>query len=157
MAKLTFYPIGNADCCLIELDNGRNLLIDYAHCRSGEDEDDLRIDLYTELHNALDSANRDNIDVVAFTHADEDHVRKTSEFFEFDHATKYQGDDRIKIKELWVPASFILEAGLKNDAAVIQAEAKHRIIKNYGIRVFSRPALLEQWLKDNGMSQLGVK
>lgn len=152
MAKLTFYPIGNADCCLIDLNNGKKILIDYAHCRSGEDEDDLRIDLYTELHNELDFANRDDIDVVTFTHADEDHVRKSSEFFEFDHAKKYQGDDRIKIKELWVPAGFLLETGLKNDAAVIQAEAKHRLIKDYGIRVFSRPALLEQWLKDNGLS-----
>lgn len=86
MAKLTFYPLGNADCCQIDFDNGRKMLVDYAHCRDAEDPDDLRIDLYKALHDDLDENDRDNYDVVAFTHADEDHVRNASDFFHFEHA-----------------------------------------------------------------------
>src|SRR5262249_10631971 len=31
-------------------------------------------------------------------------------------------------------------------------EARYRLKKNYGIRVFSRPAALEAWLKQNGLT-----
>ena len=30
MHRLTFYPLGNADCCLIDLANGQKILFDYA-------------------------------------------------------------------------------------------------------------------------------
>ena len=30
MPKLTFYPLGNADTCLIDLADGRKVLFDYA-------------------------------------------------------------------------------------------------------------------------------
>jgi len=29
MHRLTFYPLGNADCCLIDLANGQKILFDY--------------------------------------------------------------------------------------------------------------------------------
>lgn len=151
MVKLTFYPLGNADCCQIDFDNDRKMLVDYAHCSDAEDPHDLRIDLYKALHDDLDEDDRDNYDVVAFTHADEDHVRNASDFFHFEHAKKYQGGERIKIKELWVPASMVLEEGLKGDARVIRAEARYRLLKGKGIRIFSRPAKLEKWLEEQGI------
>src|SRR5690554_8013669 len=112
MHKITFYPLGNADCCKIDLDNGRKLIFDYAHTKSSEDKNDKRIDLANTLKEELNNDNCSEIDVLGFTHADTDHVLGASEFFYFDYAKKYQGNDRIKFKELWVPAAFIVETGL---------------------------------------------
>ena len=54
MHRLTFYPIGNADCCYIELDNGQNILFDYTHSKNFEDENDLRVDLKTMVSDKLE-------------------------------------------------------------------------------------------------------
>jgi len=151
MHKITFYPLGNADCCEIDLSNGQKLLFDYAHSQEGESDDDLRIDLAKTLHEDLENDDRNYFDVVAFTHADDDHVRGFSDFFYLEHSGKYQDDDRIIINELWVPAAMIVEEGLKNDAKVLRAEARHRLKKGKGIRVFSRPDRLKDWLKKEGL------
>ena len=45
MAKLTFYPLGNADCCLIRLDNDKLIVVDYADMRNANDPEDKRIAL----------------------------------------------------------------------------------------------------------------
>ncbi len=152
MHKATFYPLGNADTCLIELEKGKWLLFDYANMRDPENESDLRIDLATELRNTLTAAKRDYVDVVAFTHGDDDHIHGATDFFYLEHADKYQDDDRIKIKELWVPAAMILEEGVEDECRILRAEARHRLIKGEGIRVFSRPEALADWLKENGTS-----
>jgi len=44
-AKLTFYPLGNADCTRIVRANGRKMLADYADMRNPADMWDARIDL----------------------------------------------------------------------------------------------------------------
>jgi len=152
MHKITFYPLGNADCCKIDLDNGRKLIFDYAHTKSSEDKNDKRIDLASTLKEELKNENCDEIDVLGFTHADTDHVSGASDFFYFDYAKKYQGDDRIKFKELWVPAAFIVETGLSGDAMVIQKEAKYRLEEGYGIKVFSAPDGLKDWMSDKGLT-----
>lgn len=158
MAKLTFYPLGNADCCLIDLDNGKKLLFDYADTRDPSDDGDLRIDLPTKLREDLDAAERDSYDVVAFSHLDKDHYQGASEFFYLEHAKKYQDDDRIKIKVMWVPAAVITEEGVEDDEGkVIQAEARYRLKQKSGIRVFSRPGRLKEWLEKNGLTVDEVK
>lgn len=154
MPRMTFYPLGNADTCLIDLANGRKVLFDYADKRNPDDEDDKRIDLPKALREDLKAAKRDSYDVVAVTHLDDDHTRKADEFFYLDHAEKYQRGTRTKITELWVPAAVILESrnDLEPGAKALQAEARYRLKENYGIRVFSRPAALEAWLKQNGLT-----
>jgi hypothetical protein len=151
MHKLNFFPLGNADCCRIDLENGKKILFDYANTRNPDDEDDLRIALDEKLREDLDEANRDSYDVVAFTHLDTDHIKGASDFFWLEHAKKYQSDDRIKIDELWVPAAVITEEGCTDDAAVVQAEACHRLREKKGIRVFSRPEALKDWLEEEGI------
>ena len=94
---------------------------------------------------------RDGFDVVAFSHADADHVNGAENFFWFDHAAKYQGNDRIRIINLWVPACFILETGLSGSARVIRQEAKYRLKRGSGIRVFGNPRPLEAWLESEGI------
>ena len=125
MHKLTFYPLGNADCCLIDLDGGKKMLFDYANMRNPEDEGDLRCDLPVLICENLEASSRDYFDVVAFTHLDEDHYKGATEFFWLDHAQKYQDEDRIKIKTLWVPAAMITETSLdKEEARVLRKEAR---------------------------------
>jgi len=158
MAKLTFYPLGNADCCLIDLDSDKKFLFDYADARDPEDEDDLRIDLPAKLREDLDAAGRDAYDVVAFSHLDKDHYQGASEFFYLQHDMDYQDDDRIKIETLWVPAALVTEDDVDDDEGkIIQAEAHHRLKQKEGIRVFSRPDRLKDWLEKNGMKLKDIK
>ena len=153
MAKLTFFPLGNADCCRIDLDNGNKLLFDFAATRDPSDKNDLRIDLPKELQSDLRAAGRDRYEVVAFTHLDKDHYVGASEFFYFEHAQKYQDGDRIRIGTLWVPAAIITEKTPDEDEArIIQSEARYRLKKGAGIRVFSRPDALKDWLKNHGLT-----
>jgi len=150
--KITVFPLGNADTTRIDLRDGRQMLVDYADMRNAADPSDKRINLPAELRKDLRAARRDAFDVVCFTHLDNDHVCGASDFFSFDHAAKYQGGERIKIKELWVPAGAITEAGLQDCGRVIREEAKYRLKQGYGIRVFSRPAALQGWLEANGLT-----
>ena len=150
MHKMTFFPLGNADCIRIDLECGKKILFDYANTRDPEDRDDKRCDLEQELRDDLEDADRDYFDVVAFTHLDEDHYKRATEFFWLRYAEKYQGDDRIKIDTMWVPAAVITETGLdKDEAKIIQKEARYRFKKGEGIRVFSRPDRLKDWCKEN--------
>jgi hypothetical protein len=145
MTQITFYPLGCADTSLIQLRDGRRMLVDYANKRTGEDGD-KRCDLPALLNADLKAAGRSNYAVVAFTHLDDDHCIGASEFFHFEWATKYQGGDRRKIETLWVPAAAITEEGVDDDARVIRQEARHRLRKGMGIKVFSRPERLQAWL-----------
>ena len=151
MAKITAYPLGNADTLRLDLRDGRKVLIDYANVRNASDRTDKRIDLATELRADLRACGRDYHDVTAFTHLDNDHVQGASEFFRFDHAAKYRGECRIRMPTLWVPASALTEVGSQGCARVIREEAKHRMREGYGIRVFSRPDALKQWFADEGL------
>jgi hypothetical protein len=152
MHKLTFFPLGCADTCRIDLENGKKMLLDYAHVRDEADEQDKRTNLPKELRKDLKAANRNDYDVVAFTHLDRDHYARATEFFFLEHSSKYQDGDRILIKELWVPAAVITEKGHTNEAAVIQDEARYRLRQGKGIRVFSRPDRLKEWLENHGLS-----
>ena len=152
MHTVTFYPLGNADSIKIDLANGRSLLFDYANTRDPDDEDDLRIDLAAQLQTELSKAQRKSFDVVAFTHLDDDHVTGAPDFFYLEHASKYQRYDRIRIEKLWVPAAAIIETDLTGDKRVIQSEARYRLLKGRGVRVFSRPAMLEEWLRSKKLT-----
>ena len=145
--KLTFYPLGNAETCLLELENGGKLLFDYAAMNDGSTTDDRY-----DIEKALSLFNE--FDVVMFSHAHEDHTKGASKFFYLDHASKYQSNSRAKIKELWVSAAFLLDAELENqsDAKIIRAEARYRLKEGYGIKVFAAPDTLMDWLEDQDIA-----
>ncbi|MHA7876345.1 ComEC/Rec2 family competence protein [Roseivivax sp.] len=152
MTKLTFFPIGNADTCLVELQDGRRMLVDFADMADKDDEADKRCDLSALLTEDFEEAEVDDYHVVAFTHLDDDHCHRASEYFWLDHAKAYQSDDRKKIATLWVPAGVITEDGLTGDARAIRQEARHRLRQGKGIVVFSRPERLKDWLEDNDLT-----
>jgi hypothetical protein len=99
---------------------------------------------------------RDYFDVVAFTHADKDHIAHSTEFFELEHKTECQGEGRIKIRELWVPAAMVIEKaeqGQQGSEFVLwRQEARYRLKKGSGVRVFSKPEMLKAWLEANELS-----
>jgi hypothetical protein len=152
MHTITFFPLGNADSTLLTLHNGQRLLFDYGNKRDPENADDRRIDLAAALREDLEEASKDTYDVVGFTHGDDDHTHGVGEFFYLDHAACYQHRGRIKIRELWVPAAMIVEEGSDGDARIVRQEARFRLLNNYGIRIFSRPAKLQKWLTEQGLT-----
>ncbi len=156
MHKIVFYPVGNGDTSQIILENEKRLLFDYRHIKKTQEGTGPEINLKDRLKDELKKAKKDAFDVVAFTHGDKDHIENSTEFFELLHAEKYQGEGRIKINELWVPAAMILETATneeQSDEFVIwRQEARHRFKEGKGIRVFSKPEKLKDWLEENGLS-----
>lgn len=153
--QLKFYPLGNADTSLILLDNEKKILFDYANTKT-EDDDDKRIDLPVALNKDV----KNEYDVVVFTHADEDHVKGFSDYFFLEHNKEYQEGDRKKIKDLWVPAAIILQndKDIKHDdGKLLKKEAKYRLKNKKGIKVFSCPDKLKDWLQAEGIKYDDVK
>ena len=148
--QVIFYPVGNGDTTQIVLDAGRRVLFDFCHRLKSEAADTPEIDLKERLKDDLAAAKRDYFDVVAFTHADVDHIQGSTEFFELKHATKYQGGGRIKIRQLWVPASVLLEVASNdqqsNEFVIWRQEARNRLLEGKDILVFSKPQALMEWL-----------
>lgn len=151
MPKLTFYPIGNADCCVVE-SNDRVLVFDYADMRNAGDAADLRIDLNAALRAKLAELKKTSVDVLALSHLDRDHIKGVHLPFHFEHAEKYRDPGSITVDELWVPACAITEEGVEDDARIVRQEARYRLIAGKGIRVFSRPEVLKDWLESKGLS-----
>lgn len=153
MHKVIFYPVGNGDTSQIILENGKRLLFDFRHLACAEDEERAEIDLAKHLKDELKAAKKKSFDVVAFTHGDDDHICGSTDFFELQHSSKYQGDGRIKIDQLWVPAGMILEEGTHEDrdkeVIIWRQEARYRLRQGKGIRVFSKPEKLKEWMEKN--------
>lgn len=156
MHTITFYPVGNGDSSQIELENGRRLIFDFRQHPDAGKPDCPALDLANHLRQELKGAGRDNVDVLALSHGDNDHLQGSTDFFELDHAEKYQGAGRIKVKELWVPAALVLEIFEQesdpHEAKIWRQEARYRLLKGYGVRVFSRPDKLKEFLAKKGVS-----
>ena len=150
-ARIQCFPLGNADTLRIDLNDDRKILIDFADMGDAENGDDKRCDLPEQLREDLNKSGRYYFDAVCITHTDRDHCGGFGDFFWLEHADKYQDEDRVKIKELWVPAAAILEENLKDDARIVRSEARHRLKEGEGIRVFSYPERLKEWMENEGL------
>ena len=148
--QIVFYPVANGDTSQVVLSQGRRVLFDFCQRPNAESTDTPEIDLKKRLKEELKAARRDYFDVVAFTHADADHIMGSTEFFELQHASKYQGKDRVKIRQLWVPAAMVLESASNDQQSdefvILRQEARHRLLEGKGILVFSKPPDLMDWL-----------
>ncbi len=152
MHKLEVFNVGNGDSALVTLENGRMMMVDFCDTVACESDDDPRIHLSKRLKEILAAKRRDYFDVLAITHLDRDHICGASAFFHLEHKKEFQGEGRIKIKTLWVPAGVLFESELKEEAKILQAEARYRLKRGSGIRVFSRPDALKKWCEDNGVN-----
>ena len=148
--QIVFYPVGNGDTSQVVLSQGRRILFDFCHRKKADCTETPEINLKKRLKDELDEAGRDYFDVVAFTHADADHILGSTEFFELQHAAKYQGEGRIKIKQLWVPAAMAMESASNDQQShefvILRQEARHRLLEGKDILVFSKPPELMDWL-----------
>ena len=74
-AKLTFFPVGNGDMTLIELESGRSVLVDMNIRSAADDPDDDTPDVAAKLRDRLkrDSAGRLYVDALLLSHPDQDH------------------------------------------------------------------------------------
>jgi hypothetical protein len=130
--------------------------MDFHHIADTEASNRPEINLAKQLRDELEAADRDDYDVVAFTHGDEDHVKGSSEFFELEHAKKYCGNGRVKIRELWVPAAMVVEEATgdqrQTDRVLLRQEARYRLSQGEGVRILSKPELLKDWMEAQGIS-----
>ncbi len=151
-ASLTTFPLNNADSALLTLADGQRLLFDFSDVGKS-DSSEVEFDLDDAIRSDLRAAGRKSLDVLCITHVDRDHCFGFQDTFWLEHAQKYQGIDRIKIDELWVPAAAIIEEGLVEDCAVqVQKEAQHRLLEGKGIKIFSTPKNLDKWLSKRGIT-----
>lgn len=129
---IKYYPVGNADCTLIKLDNGKTIIIDCQILADLTDDHgkqvmfDVKADLLKELHK--DAAGRPYVDLFISTHPHDDHCKGfAGNFYHGDVADydKEKNKDEIIIEELW-----ITPRGLKNNladtAVAVRKEAKRR-------------------------------
>jgi hypothetical protein len=156
MHQIIFYPVGNGDTSQIILESGKRILFDFRHLKNSETNDGPEINLKARLTDELEKAKKRSFEVVAFTHGDKDHIENSTEFFELLHANKYQGKDRIRIDELWVPAAMILDTAANDEQSdefvIWRQEARYRLKEGKGVRVFSKPEKLKDWLTDNKLT-----
>ncbi len=151
-ATITSFPIGNADSTRLTLADGQRLLFDFADMGKS-DGSDVSFDLLAAIKDDLRADRKPKLSVLCFTHLDRDHCFGAEDSFHWSHSPSRQGEERIKYGELWVPAAAIIETELDcKDAKIVQAEAQHRLIKGEGIKVFSSPKKLEDWLKRRNLT-----
>ena len=129
---IKYYPVGNADCTLIKLDNGKTIIVDcqiFADLTDGHGKQvmfDVKADLLKELKK--DGLGRPFVDLFISTHPHDDHCKGFAGNFyhgEVDDYDKDKNKDEIIIEELW-----ITPRGLNNDLSApaedIRKEAKRR-------------------------------
>lgn len=141
--KITFFPVGNGDMTLIELDDAKQtkILIDMNIRQSADDEtNEDYFDVATELRNRLknDSKGRPYIDVFLQTHPDQDHLRGLARHFHLGAVDDYKEPKedepaKIIIQEIWSSPIVWRRADrrtghtLCDDAKAFNTEAKRRV------------------------------
>lgn len=129
---IKYYPVGNADCTLIKLDNGKTIIVDCQILENLNDDKgkqvmfDVKADLLNELKK--DGAGRPFVDLFISTHPHDDHCKGFEGNFFLGDVADYDKDknkDQIIIEELW-----ITPRGMKNNLAdtakEVRKEAKRR-------------------------------
>lgn len=103
-AVITFFPVGNGDMALIQLESGRTILVDI-NIRQPDDEiRDVAADLRERL--ARNDEGRPYVDAMLLTHPDQDHCRGLVEHFHLGPTAEYEEPEedeagKIIIREMW--------------------------------------------------------
>jgi len=136
-AKITFYPVGNGDMTLIELESGRFVLIDINIRTAADDPDGDEPDVAAALRKRLprDTNGRLYVDAFLLSHPDEDHCRGLRKHFHLGGPDDWsKADDKILIREMWSSPIVFRRAGRNHtlcaDAKAWNQEARRRV-KHY--------------------------
>lgn len=134
-AQILFFPVGNGDMTLIELESGRTILIDVNIRSSSKDVDDSMPDVPSMLRKRLqrDPQGRLYVDVFLLSHPDLDHCRGLARHFHLGAPDTYsKADDKIFIREIWSSPIVFRRADnilltLCDDAQAFKEEARRRV------------------------------
>lgn len=128
---IKYYPVGNADCALVKLSNGRTIIIDCYFREVEKDKDgnptifDVKEDLLSELNK---KNGRPYVDLYINTHPHDDHMTGFSDHFYCGKPDDYddkKDKDKIIVGELWVtPPTFTNK--IADTVACLRKEAKRR-------------------------------
>lgn len=128
--KIKFYPVGNADCTLIKLSNGKTIIVDCQIRNAFDDKGnqicyDVKTDLLHELKR--DEDGHPFVDLYVSTHPHDDHCIGFGNHFYHGDPEDYNDEKNefIIIGELWV-SPYALKNDVSDSAADIRKEAKRR-------------------------------
>lgn len=133
---ITFYPVDNGDCNLIEIAHGPKIMWD---CRlrdaAENEEDESKFNVLQDLlDNKLETRNElPFLDAFVLSHADKDHCHGFEKNFYLGNPTEISDDDireqKILIGELWYSPRVIIEGEkeLSSDALAFKKEAERRM------------------------------
>ena len=133
-ASITFFPVGNGDMTLINLDNDQTILIDMHVRAAADDEDDDTPDVMGELRQRLkrDADGRLYVDAFLLSHPDRDHICGLETHFHLGPPEDWDDDDdKILIREMWSSPLVFRRASKDetevDDAKAWWAEARRRV------------------------------
>jgi hypothetical protein len=128
-ATISFFPVGNGDMTLIQTDAGKKILID-CNIRTGDEYPDVINQLRDKL--TRDSDERLFIDLLVWTHPDEDHCKGIEEHFHLGAPEDWsEKKDLIFVNEIWSSPMVYRRASknhkLCDDAKALNREVKRRV------------------------------
>lgn len=133
-AQITFFPVGNGDMTLIQLESGRTILVDINIRQPGDNVRDVAADLRSRVK--TDDRGRPFVDAMLLSHPDQDHCRGLIEHFHLGPLVDYKqpksGEPaKIIIYEMWsspmVFRRMPSDQKLCEDAAAWAKEARRRV------------------------------
>lgn len=137
-STITFYPVGNGDCNLIELSDAVKMLVDCNFTLDAEKEDSDTFNVFNDLvsNKLATKFGLPFLDAFVLTHPDQDHCRGfASKFYLKDPhnttPTKEEKDSHLMvIGELWYSPRIFSEntSALSDDAKAFKKEAKRRMM-----------------------------
>lgn len=132
--RITFFPVGNGDMTLVELESGANLLIDVRIRAKADDPDDDTPDVARMLRDRLkrDGQGRLFVDAFLMSHPDQDHSQGLRRHFHLGPPDDWsETADKILIREIWSSPVVFRRASrhhiLCADAAAFCNEARRRV------------------------------
>lgn len=138
--NITFFPVGNGDMTLLELESGTRILVDINIREPSDDVRDVAKDLRDRL--TTDEKGRPYIDAMVLSHPDEDHCRGLEKHFHLGALADYDNNaepKKIVIREMWSSPLIFRRASSKHtlcdDAKAWNKEARRRVnlFREHGI------------------------
>ena len=133
-ARLTFFPVGNGDMTLIELDSGKTILIDINIRAAADDPGDDTPDVAAKLRKRLkrDASGRPYVDAFLLSHPDQDHCAGLRNHFHLGPPGEWsKAGDKILIRETWSSPMVFRRASrdhtLCEDAKAFNKEVRRRV------------------------------
>lgn len=128
---IKFYPVGNADCTLVKLANGRTIIID-CYFREVTKDDKGNPTIFDVKEDLLKQLNKTNghpyVDLFINSHPHKDHIAGFNDHFYCGKPEDYDDKkdaDKIIIGELWVTPE-TLTNDVASEVEPLRKEAKRR-------------------------------